>query len=90
MNRHRGFSRAVILSAATIVATLTVATVAHAVQVITTPNASSIRYSLAPGTNSIAERPPGRRSAMTKVRWWPAAAILGLWLLWPTGPRGAR
>src|SRR5262245_37986515 len=52
MNRQEKFSRAAILSAATIVATLTFVTVAHAVQVITTPNASLIRYSLPSGASS--------------------------------------
>jgi len=57
MNRHESVSRAAILSAATVVATLTLVTVAHAVQVVSTPNASSIRYSLAPNTNSSAVTP---------------------------------
>jgi hypothetical protein len=52
MNLHKGSSRAVVLSAATLVATLALVTVAHAVQTITTPNAVFIRYTLASGTNS--------------------------------------
>src|SRR5215475_5154757 len=52
MNRYKSFSRTAVLAAATLVATLTFVTVAHAVQVITTPNASIIRYSLAAGGNS--------------------------------------
>jgi len=52
MNRYKSLSRAAVLSAATLVATLTFVTVAHAVQVITTPNASIIRYALAAGASS--------------------------------------
>src|SRR5215813_11291853 len=49
---YRGLSRAAILSVATIVATLTFVTVAHAVQVVTTPNATFIRYDLLAGANT--------------------------------------
>src|SRR5262245_30819934 len=52
MNPYRGLSRAAILFIATIVATLTFVTVAHAVQIVTTPNASLIRYNLAAGASS--------------------------------------
>ena len=52
MNRYKKFSRAAVLSAATLVATLTFVTVAHAVQIIATPNASLIRYSLVSGAST--------------------------------------
>lgn len=47
-----------------VVATLTLAVVAHATQVITTPNAAIFGYSLAAGTNSVAITPVANQSVL--------------------------
>jgi hypothetical protein len=50
--RYEKLSRSGGLALAAVVATLTFAVVAHAVQAITTPNAATVAYSLAQGTSS--------------------------------------
>ena len=52
MERYPKMVRFGSLILAAVVATLTLSVVVHATQVITTPNAASASYSLAPGANS--------------------------------------
>jgi hypothetical protein len=54
MDRRAKLSRPFALLSATLVATLTLATVARATQVISTPNAAFVSYNLAAGANSAA------------------------------------
>lgn len=57
-NRSRGPARSMKFLLAAIVATVTLAVLAHAVQTITTPSAMSVAYNLAPGANGGNITPP--------------------------------
>lgn len=64
MNRYTRTHRPVNVLLAALVATLTLAVTVHATQTITTPNATVITYSLAPGANSSAITPPANVSVL--------------------------
>lgn len=64
MTRFKRMYRPAALFLAAFVATTTVAVLVNATQTITTPNASSIGYSLAPGANSAPITPPANVSVL--------------------------
>jgi hypothetical protein len=64
MDRRTKSSRPFALLSATVIATLTLATVARATQTITTPNAAFVSYNLAAGANSAAVFPPANQAVL--------------------------
>src|SRR5262249_17415706 len=64
MERRKKLSRPFALLSATLIATLTLATVARATQTLTTPNAAFVSYNLAAGANSAAIFPAANQAVL--------------------------
>lgn len=64
MDRRKMSSRPIALLSATVIATLTLATVAKATQTISTPNAAFVSYNLAPGAVSTAIVPAANEAVL--------------------------